>query len=78
MRGVLPTIHVPTLVCVQGRPIGESPLSTYAAEHIDGARTVQLPSEERSFFAGNCGPFLDAIEEFATGELPTHSTDRCS
>jgi class 3 adenylate cyclase/pimeloyl-ACP methyl ester carboxylesterase len=81
VRSVLPTLHVPTLVCLQGRSIGnriviDSRQSEYVAEHIDGACTVQLPGEERLFFAGDCGPFLDAIEEFATGELPTHSTDR--
>jgi class 3 adenylate cyclase/pimeloyl-ACP methyl ester carboxylesterase len=77
VRSVLPTIHVPTLVCVQGPPFGGAPMiHEYVAEHIEGARTVQLPGDERLFYAGNCGPLLDAIEEFVTGDLPMHPTDR--
>jgi class 3 adenylate cyclase len=77
VRSVLPTIHVPTLVCVQGPPFGGAPrIGEYVAEHIEGARTVQIPGEDRLFFAGDCGPLLDAIEAFATGELPTHAIDR--
>ena len=76
VRSVLPTIRVPTLVCLQGPPIGGSQVGEYVAEHIDGAQTVRLPGEDQLFFAGDCGPLLDAIEEFVTGELPTHATDR--
>jgi class 3 adenylate cyclase/pimeloyl-ACP methyl ester carboxylesterase len=76
VRSVLPTIRVPTLVCLKGPPIIDPRIAEYVAEHIDGARTVQLPGEDRLFFAGDCGPLLDAIEEFVTGELPTHATDR--
>lgn len=76
MRSVLPTIRVPTLVCLQGPPGGMARTGEYVADHIDGARLVRLPSEDGVFFAGDCGPFLDAIEEFVTGELPTHTSDR--
>ena len=42
--------------------------------------TAPRPSGSRArtslFFAGDCGPLLDAIEGFVTGELPTHATDR--
>jgi class 3 adenylate cyclase/pimeloyl-ACP methyl ester carboxylesterase len=77
VRSVLPTIHVPTLVCVQGPPFGGAPMiHEYVAEHIEGARTVRFPGEDQLFYAGDCGPLLDAIEEFATGELATHPTDR--
>jgi class 3 adenylate cyclase/pimeloyl-ACP methyl ester carboxylesterase len=77
VRSVLPTIRVPTLVCLQGPPVGGmSPPGEYVADHIDGARLVRLSGEDGVFFAGDCGPFLDAIEEFVTGELPAHSSDR--
>jgi class 3 adenylate cyclase len=77
MRSVLPTVHVPTLVCLQGPPFGGAPMiHEYVADHIEGAQTVRLPGEDQLFFAGDCGPLLDAIEEFVTGELPTHATDR--
>jgi class 3 adenylate cyclase len=48
----------------------------YVAEHIVGARTRLLPGDDALFFAGDPGPLLDAIEEFITGQLPTHTTDR--
>jgi class 3 adenylate cyclase/pimeloyl-ACP methyl ester carboxylesterase len=76
VRSVLPTIRVPTLICLQGPPLGDGRMGEYVAEHIDDARLVRLPGEDRLFFAGDCGPFLDAIEEFVTGELPTHGSDR--
>ena len=76
VRSVLPTIRVPTLVCLQGHSMAGAPIREYVAEHISGARAVRLPGEDRSFFAGDCGPFLDAIEEFVTGALPAHPTDR--
>jgi len=76
VRSVLPTIRVPTLVCLQGPPLGNSRIGEYVAENIVGARLVRLPGDDRMFFAGDCGPFLDAIEEFVTGDLPTHSADR--
>jgi class 3 adenylate cyclase len=76
VRSVLPTIRVPTLVCLQGPPVGMARPGEYVAEHISGARRVDLPGEDGVFFAGDCGPFLDAIEEFVTGELPTPSSDR--
>ena len=76
VRSVLPTIRVPTLVCLQGPSIGASQVREYVAEHIDGTQTVTLAGEDSLFFAGDCGPLLDAIEGFVTGELPTHATDR--
>src|SRR5215207_3856320 len=48
----------------------------YVAEHIDGARYVELPGEDNLFFVGDTGPLLDTIEEFVTGRLPTHDADR--
>jgi len=77
IRSVLPSIRVPTLVCHQGSPVvDDARFSEYVAEHINGATTVKLPGEDRLFFAGDCGPFLDAIEGFAAGDLPAHATDR--
>jgi class 3 adenylate cyclase len=37
---------------------------------------VELPGEDFLFFVGDSGPMLDAIEEFLTGNLPAHHTDR--
>ena len=72
-RHVLPAIKVPTLVFV--RPGRTTNQSRYVAEHIDGARLVEVPAE-LLFFAGDTEPMLDAIEEFLTGRLPVHDVDR--
>src|SRR5262249_46641268 len=48
----------------------------YVAEHIDGARYIELAGEDYLFFVGDTEPLLDAIEEFVTGRLPHHEVDR--
>jgi class 3 adenylate cyclase len=75
IRAVLPVIRVPTLVVV--RPDHRlTAQSRYVAAHVEGARAVELSSAELLFFAGDTRPMLDAIEEFLTGRLPAHDTDR--
>ncbi len=76
LRAVLGAVRVPTLVCQRGGSEASRGQRRYVAEHIDGARTVMLPGDDELFFAGDPGPFLDAIEEFVTGRLPVHETDR--
>ena len=75
MRHLLAAIRVPTLVVVRAGWRG-SEQGRYVAEHIDGARYVELPGEDYLFFVGDTGPLLDAIEEFVTGRLPRHDVDR--
>jgi class 3 adenylate cyclase len=69
-RSALPFIHVPTLVLnsesqflplIQGR---------YLAEHIDGARFVELPGSDLGPWAENGAKIADEIAEFLTGERP--------
>jgi class 3 adenylate cyclase len=75
VRHLLPTIRVPTLVVARtGTPGYEQ--TRYIAEHIDGARLVELPGEDSLFFVGDTGPLLNAVEEFVTGRLPHHELDR--
>jgi len=75
VRHLLPAIRVPTLVLVRAGSVG-SEQGRYVAEHIDGARYVELPGEDYLFFVGDTGPLLDAIEGFVTGRLPRHGVDR--
>ncbi len=75
MRHLLGAIRVPTLVVGHAGWRGYEQ-SRYVAEHIDGARYVELPGEDNLFFVGDTGPLLDAIEEFVTGRLPRHDVDR--
>ena len=76
LRAALPAIRVPTLVCQRGGNSVSQAQRTYVAEHIDGARSVVLPGDDELFFAGDPDPLLDAIEEFVTGRVPVHETDR--
>jgi class 3 adenylate cyclase len=76
VRSSLPDITAPTLVL--GRrdnrfiPIVHS---RYLAEHIDGARLVELPGSDHQTYAGDVDALMDEIEDFLTGRR-TGSSDR--
>jgi class 3 adenylate cyclase len=75
MRPALGSVQAPTLfVFRQG--LRRAALARDAAQHVRGAKVVELPGEDFLFFVGDSGPMLDAIEEFLTGNLPAHHTDR--
>jgi pimeloyl-ACP methyl ester carboxylesterase len=68
VRAVLPTIQVPTLVMHRAHDTFiDIRHSRYLAEHIPGARYVELPGEEAITFAGDAGGLVDEMEEFLTG-----------
>jgi class 3 adenylate cyclase len=68
VRAVLPSIQVPTLVLHRaGDRFIDPRHSHYLAEHIPGARFVELPGEEAISFGMDSDPLLDEIEEFLTG-----------
>ena len=69
VRAVLPSIQVPTLVMHRaGDKFIDIRHSRYLAEHIPGARLVELPGEETlGFGSGSIEAELDEIEEFLTG-----------
>ncbi|HKF18110.1 MAG TPA: adenylate/guanylate cyclase domain-containing protein [Candidatus Dormibacteraeota bacterium] len=48
----------------------------YAAEHIPGARFVELPGADHIPFLGDQDALLDEVQEFLTGARPAHETDR--
>jgi class 3 adenylate cyclase len=76
LQAVVPLIQVPTLVLHRA---ADSPAAAQArslAERIPGVRQVDVPGEDYLFFVGDTGPMLDAIEEFLTGALPAHRSDR--
>jgi class 3 adenylate cyclase len=76
MRPALSSVQAPTLfVCRQGL-VPNAEQARDDAQHISGAKVVELPGDDRLFFVGDTGPMLDAIEEFLTGQLPAHHTDR--
>ena len=65
VRDVLPAIRVPTLVLNREE---EHPFtlqgSAYLAEHIPGARHVELPGADHLMSAGDWEPYARALEEF--------------
>jgi len=65
VRDVLPAIRVPTLVLNRE---GEHPFirqgSAYLAQHIAGARYVELPGSSHAPFAGDSESYVRAIEGF--------------
>jgi class 3 adenylate cyclase len=77
VRAVLPTISVPTLVLHRADdPYIDIRHSRYLAEHIPGARLVELPGDEALSFAGGEASELDEIEEFLTGDRHVRDTER--
>ncbi len=77
VRAVLPTIQVPTLIIHRSNDTFiDIRHSHYLAEHIPGARYVELPGEEAISFGADTGPLLDEVEEFLTGARHTSDTER--
>jgi class 3 adenylate cyclase len=77
VRAVLPSIEAPTLVVHRtGDQLVSVEAGRYLAEHIDGARLVELPGNEHFWFVGDIDTVLDEITEFITGSRPTLEPDR--
>jgi pimeloyl-ACP methyl ester carboxylesterase len=77
VRGVLPTILVPTLVLHR---TGDRCLlvdeGRYVASLVPNARFVELPGEDHLPFVGDQDALLDEIEAFLTGVAYSHEPDR--
>jgi class 3 adenylate cyclase len=68
IRSVLPAVRVPTLVLHRSdNPHFRIDHGRYLANHIEGARLVELPGRDHIFFVGDTGVMLDEIESFLTG-----------
>jgi len=67
-RGVLGEIEVPTLAVHRtDDPLIDVRHSRYAAEHIPGAKLVELPGSDNLPSAGDAEALLGEFEEFLTG-----------
>ena len=67
-RPLLPKVRVPTLVLHRrGNRFIRVSAGRYLAEHIEGAKYVELPGDDHLFFAGDVDGLVDEIEEFLTG-----------
>ena len=77
VRAVLPQVQAPTLVLhrAQDKAIDRRH-SLYLAEHIPGARFVELPGAEAISFGVEDDQLLDEVEVFLTGERHAASSER--
>jgi class 3 adenylate cyclase len=76
VRGVLPAIHVPTLVVQRADDaVVSAGQGRFVAEHIEGARFVLLPGVDHLPFVGDADAILDEVEEFVTGRRPIALSD---
>ncbi|MFL5959896.1 MAG: adenylate/guanylate cyclase domain-containing protein [Gaiellaceae bacterium] len=77
VRGVLPTIQVPTLVLHR---TGDHDVNIaegrYLAAKIPGAKFVELAGDDHWISAGDTDAIADEIEEFLTGTRPVPEPDR--
>ena len=72
VRHVLPVVRVPTLVLHRtGDRVTNTGQARYLAEHIAGAKLVELPGDDHIPWVGNGDAIVDEIEEFLTGVRPT-------
>jgi class 3 adenylate cyclase len=75
VRHVLPLIQVPTLVfALRDTPIVSIEHGRYLADHIDGAKLVELPGGD--YPGANPSMLVEEIGEFLTGERPAVLVDR--
>jgi pimeloyl-ACP methyl ester carboxylesterase len=76
IRGVLPTVQAPTLVIHRtGDRDAHVEEGRYLAEHIPGARFVELPGDTHVPF-WEPDDVVDEVEEFLTGVRPARVTER--
>lgn len=77
VRASLPLITAPTLVIHRTDsafvPIGHG---RYLAEHIQGAKFVELPGADTLYWVGDSTRIIDEIEEFVTGARSGAVTER--
>jgi class 3 adenylate cyclase len=77
VRDVLVAIQVPTLVLHRsGDLIIDARNGRYLAQHIPGARLVELPGRDHVPMVGDQDALLDEIEEFLTGARSAREGER--
>lgn len=77
IRHVLPSIYAPTLVLhARGDRVIPFQSGRYLAEHVVGARFVELPTDDHVVWFGAGDTYADAMEEFLTGTRPNADHSR--
>jgi pimeloyl-ACP methyl ester carboxylesterase len=78
IRGILPSIHVPTLVMNRSNdPVADADAARDLASRIEGARFVEFPGDTHMLIQGPGREQVAAeIQEFVTGSRPVLGADR--
>lgn len=77
VRAALPLVHAPTLVVVRKDDrMVPAALGEYVAEHIDGARLLELPGTDHFWWTEDTRQLLDEVQEFLTGAPAVTEPDR--
>jgi pimeloyl-ACP methyl ester carboxylesterase len=77
VRDLLPAIQAPTLVLQRAHDqIAGPELGRYLADHIPGARYVELGGADHFWFLDHADELVDEIEEFLTGTRASADPDR--
>jgi class 3 adenylate cyclase len=76
VRAVLPTIRVPTLVLQHTDSIFQPEWGKHVADHISGAKYVELPGRNVYHFVEPWRESFQAIHEFLTGQQADVADDR--
>jgi class 3 adenylate cyclase len=77
VRSILPSVRVPALILHRAGDAGIRPdHGRYIAQHIDGARYVELPGDEHFPWLDDADRAVAEIQEFVTGVRPTTPDDR--
>ena len=77
VRAVLPAVRTPTLVLHRkDNEYIRADNGRYLAQHIAGAKFVEVPGKDHLYHVGETGVILDAIQEFLTGRHEAADDDR--
>jgi class 3 adenylate cyclase len=77
VRDVLPSISAPTLILHRAEtPWNRVEHGRYLAEHIPGAKYVELPGADHFIFLGDAEAALRETEQFVSGILAPPESDR--
>ncbi len=77
VRAVLPTVRVPTLVLHHtDDPVIPAEWGKYVADHVSGAKYVELPGRNMYHFVEPWRPSFEEIHEFLTGHQAEVADDR--
>jgi class 3 adenylate cyclase len=77
VRGVLSSITVPTLILHRRNdPLHHIEHARYMAEHIPGAKLIELVGPDHSYLEGDRDALLDEVEVFLTGARHVYEPER--